>query len=167
MCPAHDTLAGPMAVEMSWRRPADYYSSGAPERVLPQWAPYGCGGAALLVLILVFVGGAYASRGGLAQFMDLAFGLTMSEMRGMYTKDVTAEQKAALEREVAAMRKNLREETISVQTIEPVLQVIRKASADEKISRSEIDVIVAAVKKVNEGSKAQRLKGSEKAALSL
>ena len=55
--------------------------------------------------------------------------------------------------EVAAMRKNLRDETISVQTIEPVLQAIRKASGDEKISRTEVDAITAATRKVNATAK--------------
>ena len=151
MCPAHDTLAGPMAVEMSWRRPADYYSSGAPERVLPQWAPYGCGGAALLVLILVFAGGAFLSRGGLFQLMDFVFGTTMGEIRGMYAKDVTKEQKDVFEKEIAAMRKELRAKAIRVERVSPLLETIRKVTADEKITRAEMDTLLAAVKKVNEG----------------
>ena len=151
MCPAHDTLAGPMAVEMSWRRPADYYSSGAPERVLPQWAPYGCGGAALLVLILVFAGGAFLSRGGIFQLMDFVFGTTMGEIRGMYAKDVTKEQKDVFEKEIAAMRKELRAKAIRVERVSPLLETIRKVTADEKITRAEMDTLLAAVKKVNEG----------------
>ena len=149
-----------MAVEMSWRRPADYYSSGAPERVLPQWAPYGCGGAALLVLILVFAGGAFLSRGGLFQLMDFVFGTTMGEIRGMYAKDVTKEQKDELEKEIAAMRKELRAKSIRVERVSPLLETIRKVTADEKITRAEMDMILAAVKKVNKSSSRRVVKST-------
>ena len=138
-----------MAVEMSWRRPADYYSSGAPERVLPQWAPYGCGGAALLVLILVFAGGACLSRGGIFQLMDFVFGTTMGEIRGMYAKDVTKEQKDVFEKEISAMRKELRAKAIRVERVSPLLETIRKVTADEKITRAEMDTLIAATRKVN------------------
>ena len=134
-----------MAVE----RPCDYYSSASPERVLPAWAPYGCGAAALLILILVFAGGAFLSRGGFTQVMDLVFGMTMGEMRGMYTAEVTPAQKKALEDEIASMRKNLREEKISVQSLQPVLKTIQKATGDQKLSAKEIEGIVAATRKVN------------------
>src|SRR6185436_16953514 len=96
-------------------RPADYYSSASPERVLPQWAPYGCGAASVLILILVFGGGAWLAGGGFTQMMDLVFGITMGEMRGMFAKEVTAAQKQSLEREVETLRQNLRDERVSVQ----------------------------------------------------
>jgi len=130
-------------------RPCDYYSSASPERVLPAWAPYGCGGAALLILILVFAGGAFLARGGFTQVMDLVFGMTMGEMRGMYTADVTPAQKKQLEDEIALMRKNLREEKISVQSLQPVLKTIQKGTGDQKLSGKELEEIVAVTKKVN------------------
>jgi|SRR6185436_6574779 len=134
-----------MAVE----RPCDYYSSASPERVLPAWAPYGCGAAAVLILILVFAGGAFLSRGGFAQAMDLVFGMTMGEMRGMYTAEVTPAQKKALEEEIETMRRLLREEKISVQSLQPVLKTIQKGTGDQKLSAHEVESIVAVTKKVN------------------
>ncbi len=142
-----------MTVESRWTRPADYYSSATPQRVLPEWAPYGCGGAALLVLIVVFAGGAYLSRGGFVQLMDLALGMTIGEMRGMYQKDVTAAQKQSLEREIETLRKSMREETISVQSLQPMLDEIRKATTDEKVNAREADAIAAAARKANTTAK--------------
>ena len=138
-----------MAVETSPYRPADYYASATPQRVLPQWATYGCGGVALLALIVVFVGGAFLAGDGLPQLMDMAFGMTMGELRGMYTKDVTPAQKAALEKEIATMRKNVREEKIFVQSLQPVLRAIQKATGDEKVNAQEIDTITKAARTAN------------------
>jgi len=141
-----------MAVETQSRhmdRPADYYSSPAPERVLPPGVSYGCGGAALLVLILVFAGGAFLARGGFTQVMDLVFGMTMGEMRGMYAPDVTAAQKKSLESEIETMRGNLRGERVSVQSLEPVLNAIRRATSDKKLDGREVEWIVAVTRKVN------------------
>ena len=142
-----------MTVESPFTRPADYYSSAAPQRVLPEWAPYGCGGVSLLILIIVVAGGSWLSRGGFAEFMDLAIGMTMGEMRGMYQKDVTAAQKQTIEREIEAMREHLRNETISAQRIQPVLNEIAKVTKDEKVDKQEADALIAATRKINATAK--------------
>lgn len=130
-------------------RPADYYSSAAPERVLPQWAPYGCGAASVLILLLVFAGGAYLSHGGFTEMMDLVFGMTMGEMRGMFAKEVTAAQKQALEREVETLRQNLRDQKVSVQKLQPLLEAIRKATGDKSVDAREVERITALAKQIN------------------
>jgi len=142
-----------MTVEMRIHRPADYYSTASPERVLPQWASYGCGAASLLILVLVFAGGSFLAHGGFTDLMDFVFGMTMGEMRGMYTADVTAAQKQLLDQDIETMRKNLREEKITIASLQPVLRSIQKATNDKKVDGREADAIVAAVKKVNAGAK--------------
>jgi hypothetical protein len=134
-------------------RPADYYSSAAPERVLPEWATYGCGAAAVVALLVLFAGGAFLARGGFTQLMDMVFGMTMGEMRGMYTPEVTAAQKKGLESEIETLRKNLREEKVSVQRLQPVLEAIRKTTGDKKLDAKEAEHIVAAAKKANATAK--------------
>ncbi|HUP63402.1 MAG TPA: hypothetical protein VNA69_23650 [Thermoanaerobaculia bacterium] len=138
---------------ISFRRPADYYSSATPEPVLPRWAPFGCGAASVLVLIIVFAGGAWLAGGGFTDFMDFVFGMTMSELRGMYDPAVTAEQKKTLEDEIATLRKNLREERVAATSLKPVLRAISKASADEKVHAGELQQIVAAARKLNATAK--------------
>ncbi|HEX2059515.1 MAG TPA: hypothetical protein VHK90_02135, partial [Thermoanaerobaculia bacterium] len=49
--------------------PADYYSSASPERVLPRGVAFGCGAASLVVLLVIFIGGALVSRGGFTEFI--------------------------------------------------------------------------------------------------
>jgi len=145
-----------------FRWPADYYSSATPRPVLPQWATFGCGAAAVVVLIIVFAGGLFLGGGGLAQLMDFAMGMSLGEMRGMYTPDVTAAQKETLDREMEAMRVGLREKAIVVKDIQPVLQTMQKSIRDEKMTPAEVDQLTAVVRKANASrkvSKSQGLKG--------
>ena len=127
--------------------PAEYYASATPAPVLPRWAAYGCGAAAVLVLIVVFAGGLWLNSGGFAQLMDFTFAMSLGEMRGMYTPEVTPEQKDAMEREIETMRANVREKGISAGAMQPVLQTIQKAIKDEKLTPAEVDEITAAAKK--------------------
>ena len=78
--------------------PADYYSGPVRAPILPKWAPFGCGGLAVVVLIIVFAGGAFLSSGGFVDLMDFVIGMTASEMKGQYAADVPAAQRKALRR---------------------------------------------------------------------
>jgi len=136
--------------ETSFRRtiwPADYYAGATPEAVLPRWTAYGCGAASVLILIVVFAGGVYLSGGGMAQLMDFSFGMTLGEMRGMYTPEVTKAQKDTLEKEIETMRANVRDGKTSVNNLQPVLQAIQKAIKDEKLTPAEVDQLTAATRK--------------------
>ncbi|HEX2120134.1 MAG TPA: hypothetical protein VHL59_00700 [Thermoanaerobaculia bacterium] len=136
-------------------RPADYYSSATPPPILPRWAPFGCGAASVVILIVVFAGGAFLAGGGFTDFMDLVFGMTMGEMRGMYAADVTDAQKKELEREIETLREHLRNERIAAGALDPVLQAMRRATADEKLARAEVEKIVAAARRINSAAKAR------------
>lgn len=142
-----DPSAEPQTVTNPRRWPADYYASATPEPVLPRWASYGCGAAAVVVLIVVFAGGLYLSGGGFAQLMDFTFGMTLGEMRGMYTPEVTQAQKDAMEKAIEAMRTNVREGKASAASMQPTLQAIQKAIKDEKLTPAEVEAITASTKK--------------------
>jgi hypothetical protein len=143
----------PVDTVSRFSRPADYYASATPEPILPRWAPFGCGGLALVVLAVVFAGGAYLSRGGFTELMDLAMGMTMGEMRGMFTPEVTAAQKESLEGEIKTLRRNLRERGIAIAALDPVMQAMRRATADEKLRPDEVDAVVSAARKANASAK--------------
>jgi hypothetical protein len=136
-----------------FRRPADYYSTPPPARALPTWVSFGCGGLSALIVVIVFAGGSYLASGGFIDLMDMMFGMTMGEMRGMYTADVSAAQKAELEQEIKSMREHLRDHQISVASIQPLLKTMQKATSDEKLHANEVGQIVAAVRKVNAAAK--------------
>ncbi len=148
--PIGDPASSPEILPQSRSRwPADYYSSATPKPVLPQWATFGCGAAAVVVLIIVFVGGAFLGGGGLSQFMDFALGMSLGEMRGMYTAEVSEAQKKTLDTEMEAMRDKLRKKTIAVKDIQPVLQTMQKGIRDEKMTPAEVEQLTAAVRKAN------------------
>lgn len=120
------------------RWPADYYSSATPDPVLPRGATYGCAAAAVAVLLVVFIGGAMLSGERLGTLIDLAMGTTLGEMRGMFTAEVTKEQKDTLEREIETMRKQLRSRAIPVASAQKFIAALDKAMRDDKITPAEV-----------------------------
>ena len=141
----------PAARRFEW--PADYYSSPARTPILPSWAPFGCGAVSVVVLIIVFAGGAFLSSGGFVDLMDFVIGMTASEMKGQYAADVTPAQRKSLDDAVVLLRKNMREETISIAHIQPFLELLRNASGDKKITPQEAEAMESVVKRINTRAK--------------
>lgn len=135
--------------------PSDYYSSASPERVLPKGVAFGCGAASVVVLLVIFVGGALVSREGFADFIDFAIGMSLGEMRGQMTKDVTPAQKKTLEDEIERMRANLREQRVSVGAVQPFLQGLQKAGADRRITPAEARSLEQTARRINAAAKAK------------
>jgi hypothetical protein len=129
--------------------PAEYYSSGSPKPVLPAWAPFGCGAAAVVVLLVVFIGGALVTSGGLAEFMDMAVGMSVAEMKGQYAADVSAARKQSLDAEITLLRANLSEEKITIPQLQPFFELLRNASADKKVTAPEAANLEAAARMIN------------------
>ena len=142
-----------------FRWPADYYSGPGPVAILPKWAPFGCGAAAVVVLILVFAGGAFLSSGGFFDFMDLVIGMSAAEMKGYYAVEVTPAQRKSLDDEVVLMRKNMREQKISIPQMQPFLELLRDASGDKKITPQESAAMESVVRRINARAKVPLPKG--------
>jgi len=146
-------ISGPAGPGRRIQWPADYYSSPAPLAVLPRGVAYGCGAASVLVLVLVFAGGAVLSGGGFAQFMDFAMGMSLGEMRGQFAADVTPARKATLESEIERLRQNLRGEKIPVTAMQPFMVALRDAGSDKTITAKEAEELEATARKINLRSK--------------
>jgi hypothetical protein len=127
--------------------PAEYYSGPTPAAVLPRGVTFGCGAAALVVVILVFAGGAFLASGGLTQLMDLALGMSMGDLRGMYTKDVTPAQKKELDTAMEQLRAGLRNGKVPVGQLQPVLESMRVVITDQKVTPDEVRTLAAASRK--------------------
>lgn len=132
------------------RRPADYYSSPSPERVLPQWVTLGCGGLSVLALIVIFAAATWISSSGFGQFIDMSLGMTLADMRSRYAKDVSEADKKELETEVEAMRVSLRAEKIATTKLQPFLQELSRSTRDGKVTTDEVNRITAEAAKVNQ-----------------
>ena len=151
---AHDTLSTLMSeretiAERRFVWPAEYYSGPSRAADLPRGVTFGCGAASIVVLLLVFLGGAFLASGGLVQLMDFTFGMSMGDVRGMYTADVTAAQKKDLEDSVDALRAGLRDGKVTVAQLQPVLQTMRDGISDRKLTPDEVQALAAAARKAS------------------
>jgi hypothetical protein len=133
--------------------PADYYAAPTPHTAVPRGLALGCGGASILVLLLVFVGGAFLSGGGFAQFLDLTLGMSVGEMRGMYAGDVSAARKKSLEGEIETMRTRLRDEKLSVPNVQPFLVSMRDAMSDKRVTEAEAAKVEQTAREVSAKAK--------------
>jgi hypothetical protein len=136
---------------LPFQRPADYYSTPVLDqrRLFPRWVPIGCGAASIVLILALFVTGALVSSGKFGGFFELVFGQLQTEVQGQFTKDVTAQQKAAFNAEMKTMLDSLRDGKLPPDRLQPLMKAIRDVSADNKIDRGEADKLVAAVRQVN------------------
>lgn len=133
--------------------PADYYSAPTPPSVLRPAVTYGCGITSALLLVLIFCAGILSSRGGVGYIVDLSVGMSLGEMRGMYAADVTPARKKSLEAEIETMRENLRNERISIITLQPFLETLQSAIYDRKVTEQEARALEENARRVNAKAK--------------
>jgi hypothetical protein len=136
---------------LPFRRPADYYSTplGDAKPLFPHWVPYGCGTAAIVLLIAVFVGGVFAARGGMGQLFDFMFGSMQGEIDKMFTKDVTPAQKAAFDNEMKSMRDLVRQNRLPIDRLQPLLRTMRDVTSDEHVTPAEADQLTKEMHEIN------------------
>lgn len=128
--------------------PADYYSTPPSEsKRLPKWATYGCGGAALLFVLLLFGGALLLTGPRVAGAIDFVIGMTLGEMRGMYAAEVTQPEKDRLESDIEAMREGLRAGRVPTPEVQPFLKTVQEAIADKSVTRSEVQQISQAARR--------------------
>jgi preprotein translocase subunit SecD len=124
--------------------------------VLPRGVTFGCAAASIVVLIVVVAGGAWLASGGMVDFMDLAFGMSLGEMRGMYTPQVTAAQKKELEQMIESLRANVRARKVPLGQLQPVLQTLQRGIRDKKMDPGEVYALTAAARQANKPAAAAR-----------
>ena len=111
--------------------------------------PYGCGTAAIVLLITVFVGGVFAARGGMGQLFDFMFGSMQGEIDKMFTKDVTPAQKAAFDDEMKSMRDLVRQNRLPIDRLQPLLRTMRDVTSDERVTPAEADQLTKEMHEIN------------------
>ena len=140
----------PTPARLSFPLPGDYYSAPVEARPLvASWVPFGCGGAALLFLVVLFVGGSFVSSGGIAGMIDFAFGTLESEVERMFAADVTPAQRAAFASEMKTTRENIRTQKIGLKDVEPLMTVLKDASEDKLVNAAETGELMTALRKAN------------------
>lgn len=133
--------APPPAPRRPFRLPSDYYCAPLSEvrPVFPKWAPYGCGIAAALFLVLLFAAGTLLSGERFGGLLDFVIGASLGDLRPMMATDVTAEDKERFENEVKGMREGLRDGKVPVARVQPFLRAMQSAISDQKVSKKELE----------------------------
>jgi hypothetical protein len=137
---------------LPFHRPADYYSSPVEDqrRLFPRWVTLGCGTASIVVIVGLFVVGALVSSGRLGGVFELIFGQLQVELRGQFTKDVSAAQRAAFDAEMKTLLDNLHHGRIRSERLQPIMRTVREVTADEKIDPREAQKLIEMVHAVNQ-----------------
>jgi hypothetical protein len=135
--------------------PAEYYSAPPGDRrpLFAPWAATGCGIAAVVLLIAVFAAGYFAAHGGATQLMTWFISSSRKDLTAMYAKDVTADQKAGFDREMAALQANLAAKRIRLEGLQPVLRDMRDAMLDNKVTSDELKKLIGDLQTANRGLK--------------
>lgn len=149
--PVSEPSPPPPKPSLPFRRPADYYSSPVDEvrPLFPRWVPYGCGSAAIFILLVIFGAGIAASQGGFGELFDFMFSSIQGETDKMFTKDVKPEQKAAFNAEMKKMREAVRTNKLRVDRLQPLLRSIRDVSEDERVTPPEAERLIGEIREVN------------------
>jgi hypothetical protein len=151
--PAVPPAPEPAADALPFRRPADYYST--PDSTLrplfPKWVPIGCGWAALVFVVLLFVGGALAPKSGVA--LEWLFGKIQTDMTPHFAKNVTPAQKAEFAAEMKTLRASAKAGKLKLDKTQTFLKLATDVDSDEKIDPAETDKLIAAVRDVNRSVK--------------
>ncbi len=142
--PLPSSPAPPPPPSRSFRLPADYYCAPLSEvrPIFPRWVPYGCGAAAAVFLVLLFVSGTILSGPRFGELIDFVIGTSLGELRSMMAKDVSAETRSRFEAEVKTMREGLRNGKVPVARVQPFLKAMQSAIADQSVSKEELEHLI-------------------------
>lgn len=144
---------GGKAAPGSSSSPSDYYAAPPPppgeRRGCPKWLLTGCGLGGCLMLILIFVGGAFFLKSGMPRLLDFAFSRVEGELSTLADPEVTIEQKDMLREELSRFREHIREERIPVTDVQPLLRKLQDATGDQRLSSMEFDTLIAELQKMN------------------
>jgi hypothetical protein len=138
----------------NFRLPADYYST-APggQPIFPRWVPIGCGAAALIALLAIFIGGAVLMRGGGASIVNWAVSAVRKDVDQAMSADVPLADRTALDREIETLRKNMEGGRVKLERVKPLLTSLQQAVADDKITRGEAEKLIRQLHEVNAATK--------------
>ena len=132
------------------RLPADYYSSPVSgRRMFPRGLTLGCGTTALIILILMFIGGAFVNGGGGTRLIHGFFGRLQQELLQQCSRDVTPQQKTTFAAEFSAMQNRISAGKVKSDDLLGVFTLIRDDSSDNVITPAELDVLTKKIHAIN------------------
>ena len=145
----------------SFPLPAEYYSTPvASKPLVASWVPFGCGGAALFFLVMLFIGGSVVSSGGITSLLDFTFNQMDSEIERMFASDVPAAQRAAFAAEMKITRANIRDGKTDFKSLQPLVQTMQEAVSDKLVNAAETEQLMRDMRKANADAAKRRPKKS-------
>lgn len=132
----------------SYEKPADYYQTppAQPDRKgCWKWG-LGCGGAGCLLIILLGIGAVLMAP----KIIGFFFGQLEKAVVESAAPDVTDEQREDLRREIAEIRRHLREDRISMEQLQPLLTETQRAIGDQLLTSEEVDELTRMMRELNE-----------------
>jgi hypothetical protein len=143
----------------SYQRPADYYSTQAPQpgkkSGCPKWLLFGCGGLGCLGLIVLFVGGAWLMKGGSGMLGQFIVSQLQKDADEMFEAEVSPESRQALKEELARLKVHIGEGRVDLMTLQPLLTEMNQAIRDRSLSPEEVDSLNEALIRINEEAGAE------------
>ena len=132
------------------RLPADYYSEPVSQRrIFPRWVTLGCGTVALVILIVLFAGGAWINSGGAPRLVHWFFGTMQSELFAACDRDVRSEQKTGFAAEMSALQERIIAGKANSDRVVEFLQAMRDDQADGHVSSAELEQLTKKLHEAN------------------
>jgi hypothetical protein len=151
--PLPDTSGTLSSRRVPFRLPADYYASPVTDLapVFPRWVPFGCGSAAIAILVVLFAGGAIvlAGGGGGGRVVDFFFESIGGDLHEMMSKDVSRPDREALESEMKTLHDNIGAGRVGLTRLQPLLKSIAGAVEDKKVSPAEVRKLTEVMHELN------------------
>jgi len=134
----------------SFQLPAEYYSTPVSAKPLvASWVPFGCGGAALFFLVILFVGGTLISGDTLSGLFDFTFSQMQPEIERTFASDVSPAQRAAFAAEMNTTRANIRAKKIDFRSMQPLMETMKDAMSDKLVNAAETEQLMREMRKAN------------------
>lgn len=145
-----ETLSETIPEKSTTQLPADYYSAPPSERrIVPRGLTLGCGTAALIVLILMFMAGAFVNGGGGVRLIRAVFGQLQSELLEQCSKDVAPKQKTDFAAEFSTFQNRIGAGKVKPDDLIKVFESIRDDSHDGVVTPDELDRLTKEIHALN------------------
>ncbi|HVT45528.1 MAG TPA: hypothetical protein VMT00_14200 [Thermoanaerobaculia bacterium] len=140
----------------SFQRPADYYSApttpGEQRKGCPRPVLIGCGGGGCLVLLLLFIGGAWMMKGGAGWMLNYAISKIEGEITELATPEVSSEEREELREGLREVRAKIERDEIKLVEVQPLLEQLQSSIRDRRVTPEETRELNETLRRLNRES---------------
>jgi len=111
--------------------------------------PFGCGTAAIILLVVLVGVAAGISSGAFRGMFEMALASMEGEIEKMMAPDVKPNAKAAFEAEMKGIRESVRAGRLKIDRLQPLMRTMRETVIDERVTAAEVEELTRAAHAVN------------------